>query len=143
MSILMALDKLRKSINVDYPVDSKIDSSNRLRSCLLNVVGFVEQNITTTYYPISKLFKAADCKSPKDIIAITGYLTSDSIKFMTITFCYYPFDTDEVIEISAESYRESKFEGEIAVDKISGEEIEDFDSSRLGYFCYLSDFDGK
>jgi hypothetical protein len=140
MSLSNELKRLRNSIDLDYPADGVLATSRELRSYLLNVANYIEQHQSTSYYPISRLFEASECKTASEVLKVTNYLTSDDIGFLIITFCYYPYDSDDVVEISPECYRGAKFKGEEPVDSRTGEEIDDFDPLRLGFFCYVKEF---
>ncbi|MCE7534836.1 hypothetical protein [Aliivibrio fischeri] len=141
MDIHKALEDLSSHINQDYPIDLKSNFIKNTRTFLMNFIDYVSKHPTTSYYPISRLYEASKCDTPQDVLTITNYLTSKRINFLDITFCYFPYHSDDVIEITAESYKESVTENLTPVNKITGEEVENFERSRLGFFCYVRDFD--
>ncbi|MEZ9399719.1 hypothetical protein AB4159_00260 [Vibrio cyclitrophicus] len=131
------LGRLQELIENDFNLKSNPTTNMVLRAHLLNFCSFVKENPTIEYYPISRLFEASGCSTPIEVLKVTNYLTSEEVGFLTITFCYYPHGNDDVIKIAPEDYRDSIIGGIPPVDSVTGDEIEDFDQSRLGFFCYV------
>ncbi|TYZ36866.1 hypothetical protein [Vibrio alginolyticus] len=131
------IGRLQELIENDFNSESNPTTNVDLRTHLLNFCSFVQKNPTIQYYPISRLFEASGCSTPTEVLKVTNYLTSEEVGFLTITFCYYPHGSDDVIKVAPEDYRESLIGGIPPVDSETGEEIEDFDQSRLGFFCYV------
>lgn len=138
--IKLKLEQLRKTIDTEFNSLNSISYVN-LKTHLHNFCDYVEAHQTTSYYPISRLFEASKCSTPIEVLKVTNYLTSEEVGFLTITFCYYPIDSDDVIEISPEDYNESITNNLSPVDSETGVEINNFDRSRLGFFCYLKVFE--
>ncbi|MEM5513379.1 hypothetical protein WNY79_10845 [Pseudoalteromonas sp. AS84] len=135
MQTCSPLEKLVQSVESDFKDDSEVANQSKMRAYLRNFIKYVKEHPSTSYYPISKLFKASQCDSPSEVLQVTSYLTSDDVGFLSITFCYFPLDREDPIEISAEEYFYSKSKSEPPVDKVSGIEIVEFDPSRLGFYC--------
>ncbi|MCZ8501876.1 hypothetical protein O9853_14105 [Vibrio lentus] len=131
------IGRLQELIESDFNSESNPTTNVVLRTHLLNFCSYVKKNPTVPYYPISRLFEASGCSTPIEVLKVTNYLTSEEVGFLTITFCYYPYGSDDVIEIAPKDYRDSVAEGIPPVDSTTGDEIEDFDQSRLGFFCYV------
>ena len=135
MNLAQALQNLKATIREDFPVGGD-DDCDELGAYLQNFVKYVNHYPTISYYSYSKLFDASRCTLSSEVKRLTEYLSSDRIAFLNVHYCYYAEDSDNPIPVDPEVYTEA-LEGITPVNAETGNEIEDYNPSRLGYHCYL------
>ncbi len=101
-----------------------------------NFLNYVLQNPEHTYYPITKLLTAAKCKDAIEALDVAKFFSLGVHPLLVVTFCYFDFDGTD-IKIDRESFIESLLKGTPPIEYESGCPINDFDPSRLGFFCNL------
>lgn len=99
-------------------------------------LSFVSENPEHTYYPITKLFTAAKCKTVNEALDVANYFSLGLKPLLVVTFCYFDFDGTD-ITIDRECFIESLAAGTVPVSDDTGRPIEHFDPSRLGFYCNL------
>lgn len=102
-----------------------------------NFLTYVSENKEHTYYPITKLFTAGKCKTANEALDVANYFSVGSNPLLMITFCYFDFDGKDII-IDRECFIESLVDGIPPVADETGHPIENFDPSRLGFYCNLA-----
>ena len=109
------------------------DSSVKL---FKNFLYFVSDNPEHTYYPITKLLTAAKCENANEALDVANYFSLGSEPLLAVTFCYFDFDGTD-IKIDRESFIDSLREDTLPIDDETGCPIQNFDPSRLGFYCNL------
>jgi hypothetical protein len=102
-----------------------------------NFLNFVSDNPEHTYYPITKLFTAGKCNNANEALDVANYFSVGSNPLLVITFCYFDFDGKDII-IDRGSFIDSLGDGTAPVADETGQQIEHFDPSRLGFYCNLA-----
>ncbi|EJN3798999.1 hypothetical protein R7E47_01915 [Vibrio sp. Vb1026] len=103
---------------------------------ILNTLQFLYEHPNQTYYSIVDLLNIAEPDGLENLMDSVLFLSSKPIKIFSLQFCYFPPDSDETIEITAESYFEAKTHGYPPVDT-KGRELNDINLKRLGFSCFI------
>lgn len=105
-----------------------------------NFIQYVEEHPSTTYYPLSKIFMASKCEELSHALEVANYFSSGKMAILDITFCYFDFDGNE-IAIERESFINSVLHNETPASEETGNLIDDFIPSRLGFYCHLKNIE--
>lgn len=101
-----------------------------------NFLNYVSENPEHTYYPITKILIAARCKSANEALDVANYFSLGIAPLLVVTFCYFDFDGTD-IKIDRECFIESLNNGTPPIEDETGYPIQNFDHSRLGFYCNL------
>lgn len=101
-----------------------------------NFLNYVSENPEHTYYPITKILIAAKCKSANEALDVANYFSLGVYPLLAVTFCYFDFDGTD-IKIDRECFIESLSNGTPPIEDETGYPIQNFDPSRLGFYCNL------
>ena len=101
-----------------------------------NFIKYIEDHPDISYYPISKIFIASKCEELSHALEVANYFSSGNMAILDITFCYFDLEGNE-IQIEKESFINSILHNEIPASEETGNKIDDFISSRLGFYCHL------
>lgn len=110
------------------------DSSNV--ELYTNFLDYIAQNPEHTYYPITKLLTAAKCKNAHEALDVANYFSLGTYPLLEVTFCYFDFDGSD-IKIDREGFIDSLSSGTPPIEDDTGYPIQNFDPSRLGFYCNL------
>lgn len=101
-----------------------------------NFLNYVSHNREHTYYPITKLLMAAKCKNANEALDVANYFSLGKNPLLNVTFCYFDFDGND-INIDREGFIDSLNSGTPPIEENTGYPIQNFDPSRLGFYCNL------
>lgn len=101
-----------------------------------NFLEYLQSNPDETYYPITKIFTAANCKYANQALDVANFFSLGNEPLLFVTFCYFDFDGTD-IHLDRECFIDSLTSGVAPIADETGNPIENFDPSRLGFYCNL------
>lgn len=124
------------SIRLDCIAEKLRDEDSSNVDLYRNFLNYVTHNLEHTYYPITKLLTVAQCKSANEALDVANYFSLGRYPLLDVTFCYFDFDGTD-IKIDRESFIETLSNGTPPIEDETGYPIQNFDPSRLGFYCTL------
>ncbi|WP_432468729.1 hypothetical protein [Agarivorans sp. Z349TD_8] len=129
--------KIKKySARLDRITERLIDEDSSNVELYKNFLNYVSNNLGHTYYPITKLLTAAECQNANEALDVANYFSLGEEPLLVVTFCYFDFDGTD-IKIDRDCFIESLTNGTPPIEEDTGNPIQHFNPSRLGFYCNL------